>query len=594
MVELPIMRLALTVTLLLSPSLVLAAPFFSEQTAQLGPQPCDGADEGCYTNYAILADLDGDGALDVLFPNAKGFYTMEQPAEPLVILRNDGTANFADVSESSVGGFTGWLREIALADIDGDLDLDIAAPDAWNGPAALFINDGSGQFTDEASSRWDVTTRAGSVRFVDVDDDGDADLVVGDWGDDPNPGNPSPSTLHLWLNDGIGNFTGADAQIASPLPQGSSTPIDLDVLDLDDDFDLDVLVNMRNGDLVLFRNDGAGTFTTAALPEKLGPYSYNPGVCDVDADGDLDLWVDNGFAVAYPQLLINDGAGNFEDETSARVPEAVQGQDDNGVVCADLDGDGDFDAVVMSLGNGVSVENNERVLLNDGAGAFTLLPDAFPLVGDATLGLDLGDLDGDGRLDAVTGQGEFGDFTNRLYLSTSEVAVDTRAPNFRAVEEPPATLGPSETPVVHFAITDEVTTDTGPRLSDVRVEWTGAAGLETIAVTFAGGDVFRAQLPSRGSGGNVTWRVCATDHAGNNACSADKSYVVDGDSTTGSGGSGGDGESGEGCSCELAAPAEEWRLGVLAVLALVLLRRRGPRHGKGEPTETSDGGPDPC
>lgn len=78
---------------------------------------------------------------------------MDLSPEPLVILRNDGAANFTDISDSAVGGFTGWLREIALADVDADGDLDVGAPGAWNGPAVLFMNDGSATATQRRLQR---------------------------------------------------------------------------------------------------------------------------------------------------------------------------------------------------------------------------------------------------------------------------------------------------------------------------------------------------------------------------------------------------------------------------------------------------------
>jgi MYXO-CTERM domain-containing protein len=556
------------------PSLASAAPLFVEKTAQLGAQPCAAGDAGCYTNYAILADLDGDGALDIVLPSAKGYYVKEQPAEPLVILHNNGTASFSDDS-SAVGGFSGWLREVAIGDVDGDGDLDIAAPDAWGGDAALFINDGTGQFIDQASFRWAAAPRAGSVRLADVDDDGDLDLFVGDWGADPDPGNPSASSVALWINDGNGVFAAAETELPA-FPDGSTTPIDLDILDANGDFALDLLINARNGDVLLWLNDGAGGFSRAPLPTKTGPYSYNPGVCDVDGDGDVDVWVDNGFEVAYPQLLINDGAGAFADQTAERVPGSVQGQDDNGVICADVDGDGDFDAVVMSLGDGSSAANSERVLLNDGSGSFSLLSESFPLVADATLGMDMGDLDGDGRLDAVTGQGEFGDWTNRLYLGSAGVAADTRAPTLRAVEALPATVDASATTVVHFAIADEVTTDTGPRLAEVYVEWTGADDLQHVAARFSGADVYRAELPARGSAGAVSWRVCATDRAGNQACSEPKTYEAELEAEPAPPGGSDDPAEDEGCSCSSAGAGRgpaAW-LGAASLLALVSRARR--------------------
>ena len=55
----------------------LALPaLFTDATAKLGsPQPCGpGAEEGCYSNYVVLADLDGDGDLDAVFASGGGYY----------------------------------------------------------------------------------------------------------------------------------------------------------------------------------------------------------------------------------------------------------------------------------------------------------------------------------------------------------------------------------------------------------------------------------------------------------------------------------------------------------------------------------------
>ncbi|WP_410961988.1 hypothetical protein, partial [Salmonella sp. SAL4359] len=81
--------------------------------------------------------------------------------------------------------------------------------------------------------------------------------------------------------------------------------------DVDNDFDLDILVNMRNGISRIFLNNGKGYFkdgngnvhftvdpvsgaqmTVSNYPMKRGPYVYNQELCDVDNDGDLDLLLD--------------------------------------------------------------------------------------------------------------------------------------------------------------------------------------------------------------------------------------------------------------------------------------------------------------
>lgn len=146
-------------------------------------------------------------------------------------------------------------------------------------------------------------------------------------------------------------------------------------------------------------------------------------------------------------------------------------------------------------------------------------------------------------------------------------------PVFRVIEDTPATLEAFDAPVVHFAIADEVTTDTGPRLSDVYVEWTGAGEPQNVEVRFSGGDIYRAELPVRESPGGVSWRVCATDRAGNQACSPPKTYDAEGDlEPLGKP----DPMDDEGCGCRLSA--NESRVSAwlgLGAIALLRLRRRG-------------------
>ncbi len=550
--------------------LLLAVPLFVEGTDRLGDQPCGpGGEEGCYTNYVQLADLDGDGDLDVLFPNADGYY-QQGPAEPLVLLRNDGSGAFEDVSATAFGGFTGWLRQVAIGDVDGDADLDLFAPDAWAGDDALFVNDGQGAFTDQAATRIGTASRAGAARFGDLDGDGDLDLVVSDWGSFPPT---SQGSAVFFRNDGAGAFEpmeGAAPRVAAPDGTG---PIDLDLFDADGDFDLDLLIDSRVGNAQLWRNDGTGTFEDASgqLPNQPSGYAYGPSACDVDGDGDLDLWIDNGTAEIEEQLLINGGAGTFSDETDARVT-GNETVDDNGVVCADVDGDRDLDAVIAALGDGSTQARNERLFVNDGTGHFALHADAFPLVGDFTLWIDLGDLDGDGRLDAVTAQGESGAYLNRLYLGTTAAPVDDDPPAFRAVQAVAgAALG--EGMPVRFGVSDAVTTDLGPRLTRAWIEVTAGEETEEIDAVFVGGDLFQATLPNAAAG-TVAYRACATDREGNSGCSAAQSYEVAPD------GSGG-GNGGAGCGCHLSAngPSVATLPAMLVLAAALMGIRRGPRRG---------------
>ncbi|TKC98514.1 FG-GAP repeat domain-containing protein [Polyangium fumosum] len=524
-------------TLTVLPSAAAAAPYFVEKTGNLGsPQPCADTKEGCYSHYVLLVDLDGDGDLDAVFANGGGYYTPSTTA-PLAAYLNDGTGKFTEVGATSFGGFSGRVRQIAAADVDGDGDVDLYVPDSYGmQPDALFVNNGQTPpvFADEGAARMGTSSRSAGARFGDLDGDGDLDLVSTDWGADP-PG--SAGTARIYLNDGDGFFQEKAAAVPQDTQAIGTGPIDVDLVDVDGDFDLDLLLASRQGESLLFRNDGTGTFVDANgdLPDQPGPYVYGPDACDIDGDGDLDLWLDNGAANLHEQLLVNDGKGVFTDETAARVVGNV-GADDNEVQCVDIDGDGDFDAVIASL------SGNERVLLNDGTGHFTLLANTFPTVQDPTLGLDLGDVNGDGILDAITAQGEGSEYLDRLYFGVAPQPVDTLPPVIRSVEALPSGM-PGGERVVRFAVSDASTTDTGPRLKKAFVELEDAGG--AALAHFIGGDLFRATFVAPADA-TVVYRACAEDRQGNKACSAPLSFTTGSgsSSSSGSGGAGGNGGAG--------------------------------------------------
>ena len=580
---------------------------------------------GCWSNHLRLADLDGDGDLDVIVPNYAGFF-IQGTAQPLLIYFNDGDANFTDVSSTTVGNYIGRIRQVAIGDIDGDGDLDIYAPDGWNGiggrPDALFINQGDGTFIDEAEIRLpNGQAFAGGVRFGDLDNDGDLDIFIADgYGQGPGYG----GVARLLINDGTGVFT--DASEGLPTAHVGFDPDDVDFIDFDGDFDLDVLINMHSGKSSLWRNEGDGTFTDVTdqwVNQPSNGYHYNPAVCDVDGDGDLDVWTDNMGPSYTEQLAINDGSGTFSDETVARVTGNINGADDNGVACADVDGDGDFDAVIFHLVGPQGATRVERVLYNDGSGNFQGAGpewDEFTVTNDNTLWGEGGDLNGDGRLDWVTAQGEPSG-PQRVYLGTEAVPVDANPPVIRAAEVL-ADVYDGDEPIARFAVSDEVVTDSGPWLDRafVRISVDGAAH-EEIEARFMGGDLYWARLPAQAAGVSVSYEYCAIDRQDNEGCSEIADYEVaegmnpgeddtggedetagedetgtasdasagtmtgpdtgaDAGATDGAEETGGtadqDGDGGGGCGCTT-SPAPSRGLALLSLLALGFARRRRSR-----------------
>lgn len=557
------------------------AELLFEEQAQLLTQACA---DGCNTNYNVIVDLDGDGKLDLVFPNSTGFFVLGGANQPLAIYKGDGTGKFANVSATAVGGFSGAVREVAIGDVDGDGDLDMYAPSGKGQDDKFFINQGNMVFADEAATRiGGLKSNAGSTRFGDIDNDGDLDIFVGD-----SFANGSNVIGHIYTNDGTGKFTLDGA--ALPAVSGNQGD-DVDFFDADGDFDLDLLVNLHNANALLLINDGTGKFTngSANLPPHNGGLHYGPGVGDIDGDGDLDLVFDNAGPNMREQLYVNNGNGTFTDGTS-KIANNPPGADDNGANFMDYDGDGDLDLVIPSL-----TSPGERVYANDGMGNFAEVANAFTATGDPTLWMDFGDLNGDGRLDAVTGQGEGAPKDDRVYFGTAAVAVDMLAPKVIAQS---ATMTTAAGDVVRFRLSDNAVTDVGPRLQRAWLK----VGAAEIDAKFVGGDVFRAVVPA-GAGGEAIV-VCATDFQGNtiagcggvNPATTSSSVSTGAEMSTsgtgmtsssggsmstgtgsgGGGGNGSDGGSGGGCGC-FVGPTDATPVGLAAALgslAIVVVRRR--------------------
>jgi len=562
--------LALAISFL-APKQAVAAPFWEDLTSSNLPTPnpycAISSQAGCYTSWLVATDIDGDGDIDVALANGGGYYQPDfyynattnpnPPAsvEPSTVYLNDGTGKFTDVTDSMFGGAASRLRQVGVGDVDGDGDKDIFEPGGYGLDLdKLWIQTAPGVFEDKAATLLPAGLKSNAPAFHlgDLDGDGDLDLVTTDWF--TSKAN-TPVFLSLYLNDGTGKFTleeeeqdpdlwvkGARFPPTIPFTASSgkaywgSRAIDLDFADVDNDFDLDILVNMRNGISRIFLNDGKGFFkdgngkvatvldpTTGTLktvsnyPPKLGPYVYNQELCDIDNDGDLDLLLDNAGARPtgitsgnFTQVLVNNGKGVFTDESRLRIF-GETGSDDNAVKCVDVNNDGNYDLLVASLAGA-----SEKLLLADGTGKFNMVADAFPKIKDATLGIDAADFDGDGLFDVITGQGEGGSsFFERYYHGVAAAdgtgaVADSKPPSFRGVEKPVATEG--EPIVLRMAVRDAVTSETGDMVKDVSVVYSTPFGTSgKVKAQFIGGDLFRAVIPAQDAYTTITLAPQATD-----------------------------------------------------------------------------------
>jgi FG-GAP-like repeat len=284
--------------------------------------------------------------------------------------------------------------DIDLVDVDGDGDLDLfkaQGTDSLSGrPNQLLINTGTGQFVDESAQRLPFENlNSTKADWGDVDGDGDLDGIVAQVGGE-----------QLLLNDGFGVFADGSSQLPAPLPLLSDISADAHFADVDGDGDLDILVSneipfpgpFAGAQSRLWINNGLGQFTDQTFPRL--PVAIEQTVAmlpgDIDGDGDLDLIVLNR---GQDKVLMNSGAGFFTDETSLRFPDTDDTSRAGGL--ADLDGDGDLDLVV-----GNSRGEAAALYFNDGVGRFAAGDFGMtPLPNETIAGLELVDLDADGDLD---------------------------------------------------------------------------------------------------------------------------------------------------------------------------------------------------
>ncbi len=313
-----------------------------------------------------LADIDGDGDLDIITSVEIQGTSTGPPLAPLSVQRNNGAGVFA-APAPLLAPTVSVYYDFNLADVDGDGDLDFLGRTMVPGPGGnpfapgdVWLNDGQGTFTVGGL----IQNIAGGILATgDVDGDGDLDLLMGG----------------VRFNDGHGNFYGPAS--------GPGGEYGVALVDLDNDGDLDCLTTSSsiNGHTAFF-NDGLGTFSTGVYAS--GGFPSNIMARDMDGDGDVDI-ITGGYNAVV--LAKNNGQGAFTSTTTAAAgfPLAV----------GDIDGDNDVD---LFAGGGF--------YLNTGQGVFQFLdyPTWMYATGARASTLAaFGDLDGDGDLDLVTANSAF-------------------------------------------------------------------------------------------------------------------------------------------------------------------------------------------
>ncbi len=286
-------------------------------------------------NDIAIADFDGDGKLDLAFPNHETSH--------VTILLGDGRGRFKPASASPVAVRSKpHPHGIAAADFDGDSHVDFAVESWASDQVEVVFGTGGGRFRTRSQLFSVGHMPYQRLRAGDVNGDGAPDIVTTNF---------EGGNVTVLLGDGKGGFHEAPG---SPFRAGDA-PFSLALADIDRDGHLDLVVSNFSGragdtshDAVnVLLGDGRGGFR----PMKGPPFAtgVNPirvAVGDVNGDGWPDVATAN-MRGGDVTVLLGDGHGSLLSGVSRPV-----GKEPSGVAVGDVDGDGRAEIFVANHGSG--------------------------------------------------------------------------------------------------------------------------------------------------------------------------------------------------------------------------------------------------
>lgn len=524
---------------------------------------------GNHSENIDVADVDMDGDYDVGISNGG-----DSGAQPNRLFLNNGglqggtLGTFSQVTSTRFAGVPNdTSRDIEFADFENDGDFDVyisnrGTPANGGETSRAYTNLGGQQggtigfFSESTASFWGnlisvpsgqeigAQDGAGPFRdyscdcdFADFNDDGYIDLFHSSYG----PSIDGTRDSRLFMNDGTGVFDehwpwvdgGGDIRLHT---------LDIDPVDFDGDYDIDVFASSRDSQARVYRNNlngggGGNLFTDMTGPAIMatgatlnGSNNYEAEFADVDGDGDFDMYMKNYDSPGGNGDRILRNNGNFTFTKMSNWIRSDPGIDENEADFLDFDNDGDLDVFVanflgvnrlyassLAQGGLMSGGMYHRADIGSGLYPHNELPAGN---GGQSLDGECADMDNDGDTDILLSndvgqQGKY--WQNTLGIP------DTFAPSFHSFTNQGNKSDGSDT-VIHVALRDNAPYYI---IGYYRVDliYTVGGGQERCVQMFSqGSQQFRGVIPG-GHNGAVAYRIEATDDNGNKAVSATRNYT---------------------------------------------------------------------
>jgi hypothetical protein len=344
-----------------------------------------------YGMGVAVADYDNDGFEDVYVTGYGGNR----------LYHNNGDCTFTDVTEKASVGGGGWSTSATWVDLDNDGLLDLVVDryvtwdweDVWCGehregyrgychpdvfqPITMLVyhNDGNGHFTEMSHQLGlDKPAKALGIAFADYDRDGRMDIYVAN--------DSMPEFLYHQKPDGTFEEVGLESEVAVNAEGQTYAGMGVDFADYDNDGWPDIVVtNLANQRYATYHNNRDGTFDYASLVNGIGAMTlFHSGwslrFIDYDNDGWKDLLIAQGHDLdtietiapqlryREPMLLVRNDGKKFVDVSGISGEVFHQAWVGRGMAIGDIDNDGRIDAVVSTNGGPAHILHNETATSN--------------------------------------------------------------------------------------------------------------------------------------------------------------------------------------------------------------------------------------